>query len=292
MQSPLDAIKERGIITASPSKLALLTAVYLSLLVTFTLAGVRAPAGPRVVMVGRLDTGTWVAACGCWIIGFQGLGTPDTYLRIDRTARPPAAASVLVVGRVQSRSRDYVLAESVWRISFPNPDARGVINWLRANRFIPTILLLVLVVYRSSAVRFFQLVGAAIGTAAGAALALDLGALHVEIAFPDELWVLTLAYAAGAGAHLASRTDRFLEGKFRSTVATFATGVLSGGGLLGAALGFLVPILSERLALPFMIAMCFSAAVQLHPRSDLLIALIICLVAAVDRWWRNGGKKE
>jgi hypothetical protein len=287
-QSPLDVVEGRALDALSTSKLTLLTAVYLALLVTFTVAGVRAPAQPRVVMLGHLHTGTWVAGCGCWILEFEGIGTPVTYLRVDRAAPPAAGASVLVVGRLNSRSGDHVLTESVWHISLPNPGARGVVSWLRANRLLPTILLLVLVAYGSSALRIFQLVAAALGAAAAAALALDLGALHLQIAFPDELWVLTLAYVAAVGAHLALRADRRMEGKFRSTAATFATGILSGGGLFGAALGFLVPILSQRLALPFMIAMCFSAALQLDPRSDLFIALVICLLAGIDRWWHSG----
>lgn len=268
-------------------------AVYLALMACLTVTGLRSDLRMRLLLVGRLYAPQWVTDCECWFAGLRSVGAPDVTLELGSPRAAPLEGWRILLGRADPRDHGLVFVEHDRPIPTIEPTTRAFVEWLRSSRPVSLMLLFVLLLYRWRAIAALQAILMSVAFAAGATLALDHAALGLGVGLPDLSWVLTVTAAACAGWQAARYLDQVLQNRVRGMAAGIVTAILFGniGGpldtLLGLAVPVLVPILSQRVAMAFIIALCFSASMQLPSSADPVAATVALGVAGIDRWRRG-----
>lgn len=271
---------------ANRDGIAWLVATYVGVLVIFALAGNRTPAALRVAVAGRVQSVAWGPGCSCWIANLVTPTNDRVDLRVNRPHIVRADHDVLAIGRIDPEYPTLVNVDWLRGVDLLDLRPLSLVTSLHENRELAVVILVLLAAFGWQAVTLAQSVAASATSMITAVVVLDLAAMKANIGFPDVSWVLTLITGACFGWQLAGRANALLQGKLGSVSASAVTALLFGdlGGPAATLVGVAVPMLAYRLTLPFMIAVCLSAAIQLPPIADRAIAAGVLLAACVDRY--------
>lgn len=272
--------------------------VVLGSLLALSATGGDMPSRPSVVALGRIQGTSWNPICACNVVRMYAYGIGETYVIGDRPSRLARASHAAVLGHATSRSGLTVI-EANYSVGLEgiSMGAISVLQWLKRYPFIGLMLLMLLGLFEWHVVSILSVVVVGALSATGTALVLDFLTVRQIFAWSDSSWLLILTAAAATGMSLAGSAGISVQAAARDLAVSLVTALLFGdlAGIIGAAGGAVIPLLSKRVTMLFLTAAVFAAAFH-WPDSYLRgVALCVFALACADQWkaaLRNRGNQQ